>query len=119
VETIFHPAAHFLIGSWYKPTKLGKKACVFHAAAAAAGMCSGYLQAAVYHSLNRILGEIGWQWLFIMDGLISLPICFAGFWMIPDLPENTRAFYLTNENAKLASKRIEEVGRAPRRKLGW
>jgi ACS family pantothenate transporter-like MFS transporter len=31
----------------------------------------------------------------IMDGIISLPICIAGFFFIPDLPENTRAFYLT------------------------
>jgi hypothetical protein len=30
-----------------------------------------------------------------MDGVISLPICAAGFFLIPDLPENTRAFYLT------------------------
>lgn len=32
-----------------------------------------------------------------MDGIISLPICIAGFFLIPDLPENTRAFYLTED----------------------
>ena len=31
----------------------------------------------------------------IMDGIISAPICLAGFFLLPDLPENTRAFYLT------------------------
>jgi ACS family pantothenate transporter-like MFS transporter len=119
VESIFYPAAHFLIGSWYKPSELGKRACIFHASSAAAGMFSGYLQAAVYKGLNGHLGKEGWQWLFIMDGVISLPICFAGYFFIPDLPENTRAFYLTNEDAELARKRMDDVGRAPRSKLGW
>lgn len=118
-ESIFYPAAHFLIGSWYKPSELGKRACIFHASSAIAGMFSGYLQSAVYTGLNGTLGKTGWQWLFIMDGVISLPICAAGFFMIPDLPENTRAFYLSESDVLLAQKRMADVGRAPRRKLGW
>ena len=35
----------------------------------------------------------------IMDGIISAPICLAGFFLLPDLPENTRAFYL-NDNVR-------------------
>lgn len=119
VESIFYPAAHFLIGSWYKPSELGKRACIFHASSALAGMLSGYLQSAVYTGLNGSLGKAGWQWLFVVDGLISLPICLVGFFMIPDLPENTRAFYLDAGDTLIARKRMEEVGRAPRRKLGW
>lgn len=119
VESIFYPAAHFLIGSWYKPSELGKRACVFHASSAAASMFSGYLQAAVYKGLNGTLGKAGWQWLFIMDGVISTPIAIAGYLLIPDLPENTRALYLTKADAALARKRMADVGRAPRQKLGW
>lgn len=119
VESIFYPAAHFLIGSWYKPSELGKRACIFQASAGVAGMCSGYLQAAVYKGLNGNAGKPGWQWLFIMDAAISFPICVAGFFLIPDLPENTRAFYLSFEDAELARKRMNDIGRVPRRKLGW
>lgn len=119
VESIFYPAAHFLIGSWYKPAELGKRACIFHASSALAGMFSGYLQSAVYTGLHGTLGKAGWQWLFVMDGVISLPICAAGFFMIPDLPENTRAFYLSERDTQLARQRMADVGRAPRRKLGW
>ena len=35
--------------------------------------------------------------LFIVDGIISLPIALAGFLFIPDVPETTRAFYLNKE----------------------
>ncbi|KAK1502323.1 major facilitator superfamily transporter [Colletotrichum tamarilloi] len=54
----------------------------------------------------------------IMDGIISLPICIAGYFFLPDLPENTRAFYLTENDRELARRRMESVGRAPRTKLG-
>lgn len=139
-ESIFYPAAHFLMGSWYKPSELGKRACIFHASSAAAGMFSGYLSI-LWIPLSGTLGKAGWQWLFIMDGawfhlhrdhpsdylltipaflgVVSLPICIAGYFMIPDLPENTRAFYLTDDDAALARKRMDSIGRAPRRKLGW
>lgn len=68
-----------------------------------------------------------------MDGIISAPICIAGFFLLPDLPENTRAFYLSedvgvcpraariepnvDQDRSLAKKRMEAVGRAPRQKL--
>ncbi|RDW68459.1 hypothetical protein BP5796_09116 [Coleophoma crateriformis] len=118
-ESIFYPAAHYLIGSWYKPSELGKRACIFHASSAAAGMFSGYLQAAVYKGLNGTLGHAGWQWLFLMDGIISLPIAFAGFWLYPDFPDSTRAFYLTEADRELAKTRMQEIGRKERTKLGW
>ncbi|OTA99408.1 hypothetical protein M426DRAFT_67888 [Hypoxylon sp. CI-4A] len=117
-ESIFYPAAHTILGSWYKPSELGKRACIFHASSAAASMFSGYLQAGVYTGLNGVRGFAGWQWLFIMDGIISLPICLAGFFILPDLPENTRAFYLNESDRALAKTRMEKIGRAPRTKLG-
>jgi hypothetical protein len=32
-----------------------------------------------------------------MDGVISLPVALGGFYFIPDLPENSRAPYFTQE----------------------
>ncbi|KAK9422783.1 putative Major facilitator superfamily transporter [Seiridium unicorne] len=117
-ESIFYPAAHTILGSWYKPNELGKRACIFHASSAAASMFSGYLQAGVYSGLNGVGGLPGWKWLFIMDGIISTPICLAGFFLLPDLPENTKAFYLNENDREMARKRMASVGRAPRTKLG-
>ncbi|KAK8105245.1 major facilitator superfamily transporter [Apiospora kogelbergensis] len=118
-ESAFYPAAHTILGSWYKPSELGKRACVFHASSAAASMFSGYLQAGVYKGLNGVHGMPGWKWLFIMDGIISLPICLAGYFLLPDLPENSKAFYITDRDRDLAQRRMASVGRAPRGKLGW
>lgn len=35
--------------------------------------------------------------LFIVDGIISLPIALAGYLFIPDVPETSRAFYLSKD----------------------
>lgn len=29
-ESTFYPAIQYVIGSWYKPDELGKRACIFH-----------------------------------------------------------------------------------------
>ncbi|KAL2864251.1 major facilitator superfamily domain-containing protein [Aspergillus lucknowensis] len=118
-ESVFYPAAHLILGSWYKPSELGKRAGILYAVGSAAGMFSGYLQIAVYENLNGTMGYKGWQWLFIMDGVISLPIALAGFWLFPDFPHNTRAFYLNEADREMARTRMERIGRAPVRKLGW
>ena len=39
--------------------------------------------------------------LFLVDGIISLPIALAGFLFIPDVPETSRAFYLNEDVREL------------------
>ena len=81
----------------YDQTQLGKRMAVFEQMGAISNMFSGYLQAALYKGLNGTGGLAGWQWLFIFDGIIGIPISLWGYWAIPDLPHNTRAFYFKKE----------------------
>jgi ACS family pantothenate transporter-like MFS transporter len=53
------------------------------------------------------------QWLFIVCGVISLPIAFLGYFFIPDFPETTRAFYITEEEAARQCARLVEEGQKP------
>lgn len=76
-------------------------------------MFSGYLMAGVYH-LGGKGGFKGWQWLFIVDGIISLPVAIAGYFVLPDVPEISQAFYLTKEEIAFGKKRMELEGRKNR-----
>ncbi|KAK1654105.1 pantothenate transporter [Colletotrichum phormii] len=96
----FHGFASIL-GSWYGKTQLAKCMALFEQTAAIAGMFSGYLQAGLYTGMNGTAGLSGWRWLFIMDGVISIPIAFYGFFALPDLPHNTRQSLLSLERGKL------------------
>ncbi|KAI9691083.1 MAG: hypothetical protein M1822_008703 [Bathelium mastoideum] len=103
-------------GSWYRKDELAKRACIFHTSGAVATMISGYLMAAVYRLGGRG-GYAGWQWLFIIDAVISLPVALAGYFVIPDVPEICRAFYFRKEEIAFAQKRMELEGRKPRAKF--
>lgn len=112
-ESTFYPGMQYIIGSWYRKDELAKRSCIFHTSSAIGTMFSGYLMAAVYHLGGRD-GFKGWQWLFIINTVISLPIALAGYFMIPDVPEITRAWYLTPDDIALAQKRMQLEGRANR-----
>ena len=47
--------------------------------------------------MNGVSGRSGWRWLFIIDGIITLPIALYGYLVFPDVPAITKAFYLTEE----------------------
>jgi hypothetical protein len=53
------------------------------------------------------------KWLFIVCGIISLPIAFLGYFFIPDFPETTKAFYITAEEADKQRKRLVAEGQRP------
>ncbi|KAL3462835.1 major facilitator superfamily domain-containing protein [Aspergillus heterothallicus] len=112
-ESTFYPGMQYIIGSWYRKDELAKRSCIFHTSSGLGTMFSGYLMAGVY-KLGGRGGFKGWQWLFIIDGVISLPIALAGFFVLPDVPEISDPWYLTKEEVKLAQKRMELEGRKPR-----
>ncbi|KAF1967407.1 MFS general substrate transporter [Bimuria novae-zelandiae CBS 107.79] len=113
-ESTFYPGMQYIIGSWYRHEELAKRSCIFHTSSAIGTMFSGYLMAAVYKMDGRH-GMAGWQWLFIVDGIISLPIAIAGFWFIPDVPEIAKPWYLTEAEVQLAQKRMQLEGREERK----
>lgn len=112
-ESTFYPGMQYIIGSWYRKEELAKRSCIFHTSAAIATMFSGYLMAAVYH-LDGKCGFRGWQWLFVVDGIISLPIALAGYFILPDVPEISKPFYLTEKEVAFAVKRMQLEGREER-----
>ncbi|KAI0068919.1 MFS general substrate transporter [Artomyces pyxidatus] len=109
---------HYILGSWYKPRELGKRSAIFTSSGLVGTLFSGVLQAAVYRNLDGKAGRSGWRWLFIIDGIITLPIAFYGFSIFPDVPTTTKAFYLSKEERLLSSSRLDatDTTRSP---LSW
>jgi ACS family pantothenate transporter-like MFS transporter len=77
-EGTFYPAVHTVLGAWYTKRELAKRASIFFASAFVGSMFSGYLQAALYKGMNGTAGLAGWRWLFIFDGVITLPMALWG-----------------------------------------
>jgi ACS family pantothenate transporter-like MFS transporter len=66
----------------------------------------GIMMTAVYTTMDGHAGLPGWRWVFIIDGVITLPIAIFGFLSFPDLPENTKAPYFSAEERALAISRL-------------
>ncbi|KAF3808301.1 Pantothenate transporter liz1 [Colletotrichum gloeosporioides] len=109
---------HYILGSWYREDELGKRTAIFTSSGLAGTMFSGFLQGGIHKSLDGVRGLPGWRWLFIIDFCITLPVALYGFIAFPDTPTSTRAWWLTDEEKRLAVDRLPEVKKS-RGTLGW
>ncbi|RDW82834.1 retrograde regulation protein 2-2 [Coleophoma cylindrospora] len=103
-ESCTFAGTHYLLGSWYTEKELGKRSGLFTASGLAGGIFGGLLQAAIYSSINGKGGLTGWR----IDGLITLPIAAYGYFLFPDTPRLTTAFYFSAEEKALAIARVPE-----------
>ncbi|GKT44499.1 pantothenate transporter liz1 [Colletotrichum spaethianum] len=95
-EASTYSGAIYIMGSWYKPQEISKRTAIFTASGQVGTMFAGVMMAAIYKGLGGLAGLGGWQWVFIIDGIITLPIALFGFFYFPDIPENTSARYLSD-----------------------
>ncbi|KAJ5579703.1 uncharacterized protein N7459_005688 [Penicillium hispanicum] len=112
-ESGFYPGIHYLLGSWYTPQEIGKRSMVFWLAGSIGTLFSGFLQAAAYTNLDGVEGRTGWRWLFIIDGIITLPLAVAGYVFFPNLPQSgDKTWWTTQAEHELSVKRMQTIGRA-------
>ncbi|CAK7244465.1 MAG: hypothetical protein STHCBS139747_006006 [Sporothrix thermara] len=90
LEAGFFPSCVYLLSTWYTRYELGKRNAMFYllgcvAAAFAGLMAAGIMQMAGLQGLN------GWQWIFIIEGIISFVVAVISYWLLVDFPDSTRA----------------------------
>lgn len=108
---------HYILGSWYTEKELGKRSGIFTASGLAGTMIGGFIQTGIHSSMDGLNGLSGWRWLFVIDGIITLPVALYGFLLFPDTPRNTRAPYFSAEEKALAISRVPEV--SERTPISW
>ncbi|KAI0593502.1 major facilitator superfamily domain-containing protein [Biscogniauxia sp. FL1348] len=106
-EATTFAGTHYILGAWYTERELGKRSGIFTASGLAGTMIGGFIQTGIHSSLDGRNGLSGWRWLFIIDGLITLPVALYGFIFFPDTPTTTNAFYLTPAQRALAVSRVQ------------
>ncbi|KAK0640236.1 Pantothenate transporter liz1 [Lasiodiplodia hormozganensis] len=111
-ESSFFPCLLYVLGSWYTKTELAKRVAIFHMTAPLGSAFGGYLQAAVYKNLDGVHGLAGWRWLYIVCGCMTVPVGLATFFILPDTPYTTRAWFLTEEECEMSVERVRKAGKA-------
>ncbi|GAD94613.1 hypothetical protein NECHADRAFT_37175 [Paecilomyces variotii No. 5] len=100
---------HFVLGSWYSGSELFKRAGTWFICNSLGTMVSGYLQAAAYTNLSGVGGMTGWRWLFIIDGIFTIPVALIGYLVFPGVPDSPKPIFLTNSDIALAKSRMERA----------
>ncbi|KAF4472886.1 Pantothenate transporter liz [Fusarium albosuccineum] len=109
LEAPVFAGTHFILGSWYSGPELFKRAGTWFVCNPLGSMVSGYLQAAAYTNLSGVGGMPGWRWLFIIDGIFTIPVALLGFVIFPGIPDSPRPFFLTESDTDLAKQRLEKA----------
>ncbi|KAK9464115.1 major facilitator superfamily domain-containing protein [Lipomyces oligophaga] len=116
-ESSSYPGFAYILGSWYGPDELAKRMGVYDCAGYVARVLSGLIQAAAYAALNGVGGIAGWRWMFVVDGVIGVPIALWGFSAIPDFPTTTRASWLDEHERAVSIIRMQSLGKKEPRRL--
>ncbi|PVH93054.1 MFS general substrate transporter [Periconia macrospinosa] len=104
-ESGFFPAATFLLTLWYRRYEVQRRMAVMYVAASLAGAFSGLLAFGI-QELEGVSGLTGWQWIFLIEGLVPVALAFAVWFYLPDSPETAR--FLTQPERDFLVRRLAE-----------
>ncbi|KAH8832715.1 major facilitator superfamily domain-containing protein [Flagelloscypha sp. PMI_526] len=78
---------------WYRKQEVASRIAIFFSAATVAGAFGGILAYAI-EKMEGIGGLHGWQWIFCLEGLLTVIVAAIAFFMMYDYPET--ASFLTD-----------------------
>lgn len=106
VEAAYFPGCLYYLSCWYTRKELGLRTALLYSGALISGAFSGLISAGITQNMNGVRGLDAWQWLFLIEGVITVGIAFAAFWILPNFPRTTT--WLSEEEKALAIWRLEE-----------
>ncbi|MGY1620778.1 MFS transporter [Geodermatophilus sp. SYSU D00965] len=80
-EAGFFPAVIFYLTRWLPDSHRGRATALFIAGSSIAAAVSGPMSGPLL-SLDGVLGHHGWQWLFLLEGLLSVVVGLIAFGML-------------------------------------
>jgi len=107
------PGALYLLSAFYTRKEVATRIAILYSGNIFATSFAGLIAAATFASIDNAHGLHGWQWLFIIEGVVTFFVAIVALYMLPDYPLTTR--WLTPEERVLADDRInrDTVGLAP------
>ncbi|KAI1140237.1 major facilitator superfamily domain-containing protein [Hypoxylon sp. FL0543] len=106
VEAAYFPGCLYYLSCWYTRKELGLRTAFLYSGALISGAFSGLISAGITQNMDGAQGLGAWQWLFIIEGVITVGISFCAFFILPNFPRTTS--WLTEEEKALAVWRLEE-----------
>lgn len=104
VEAPFFAGVLFYLSKWYTKKELALRMSIFYSGSLLSGAFGNLIAAGILHGLAGERGISAWQWLYIIEGAITVFIGLIVCAVLPDFPENWRL--LPEEMKHVAKKRL-------------
>lgn len=104
LEAPFFPGALLLLSSWYTPKEMATRTAIMYTGSLLSSAFGGLVGASIQYGMDGARGLHSWQWLFIIEGTVTVVISLAAIFILPDFPSTTT--WLTAEERALAIHRL-------------
>jgi MFS family permease len=98
------PGITYYITMWYRRHECGLRMAIFFSAATAAGAFGGLLARGIIE-MKGVGGLAGWQWIFIIEGIITFIVALIAYWAMSDYPDTAK--FLTDDERKEITRRLK------------
>ncbi|KZP18347.1 MFS general substrate transporter [Athelia psychrophila] len=84
-EAGLFPGAVYYISMWYPRAEQAKRIAIFYSAATVAGAFGGLLAYGI-ERMEGVGGLHGWQWIFCLEGIVTMLVAVLSFFGMHDYP---------------------------------
>ncbi|KAH7076523.1 major facilitator superfamily domain-containing protein [Paraphoma chrysanthemicola] len=99
------PGVTYYITLWYRRHECGLRIAIFFSAATAAGAFGGLLARGIME-MDGVAGRQGWQWIFILEGILTVIVAGISFFFLHDYPDTAK--FLTEDERKEVVRRLKD-----------
>jgi MFS family permease len=104
VEAPFFAGVLFYLSKWYTKGELAFRMSIFYSGSLLSGAFGNLIAAGILHGLAGERGLSAWQWLYIIEGSITMFIGILIVFILPDFPHTWSA--LSPEMKHVANRRM-------------
>ncbi|KAL3448192.1 major facilitator superfamily domain-containing protein [Aspergillus insuetus] len=104
VEAPFFAGVLFYLSKWYTKSELALRMSIFYSGSLLSGAFGNLIAAGILDGMAGARGLSPWQWLYIIEGAITVFVGLVVCVLLPDFPENWRR--LPEDMRHVAIKRL-------------
>lgn len=104
VEAPFFAGVLFYLSKWYTKSELSLRMAIFYSGSLLSGAFGNLIAAGILSGLDGVRGYGAWQWLYIIEGAITMAVGIVIMFVLPDFPDTWRA--LSPEMKHVANRRL-------------
>lgn len=101
---------HFILGSWYRGDEIARRGGIFYVGNTLGTLTAGLIQAGASATLDGKHGLAGWRWMYIICGVITIPIGILGYILLPGTPNKPNLLILSEHDLRVRKARLQGAG---------